>query len=128
VARQAEDHLARLSETASRFKGIGSAGGEFQTQLELAVLAIALKRRLIVIQAVEHAQMDETSLSHSSAHFTTTATTSANSSWVSPQCCAGSRLSSCLGAEAFDETSYSPPGKSMIFCGRHTDYVSSVIV
>ncbi len=43
-----------------KFKGIGTQGGEFQAQLELAVLAIALKRRVIVIQAVDHAQADTT--------------------------------------------------------------------
>jgi hypothetical protein len=49
-----------LDKLRERFKGIGTQGGEFQVQLELAVLAIALKRRVIVIQAVDHAQRDAT--------------------------------------------------------------------
>lgn len=40
------------------FPGISSAGGEFRTHLQLAGLAIALKRRVLVLQAVEHAQSD----------------------------------------------------------------------
>ena len=35
------------------------SGRRIQTELELAVLAIALKRRVIVIQAVDHAQLDK---------------------------------------------------------------------
>ena len=41
------------------FVGIGDDGGPFRTHLELAALAIALKRRVIVLQAVEHAQLAE---------------------------------------------------------------------
>jgi hypothetical protein len=40
------------------FPGIDGDGGTFRGQLELAALAVALKRRVIVLQAVEHAQMD----------------------------------------------------------------------
>ncbi|MEV6579163.1 hypothetical protein AB0M92_13535 [Streptomyces sp. NPDC051582] len=40
------------------FPGVDEAGGTFRTHLELAALAIALKRRVIVLQAVEHAQSD----------------------------------------------------------------------
>jgi hypothetical protein len=40
------------------FPGIDERGGSFRAHLELAALAIALKRRVIVLQAVEHAQMD----------------------------------------------------------------------
>ncbi len=40
------------------FPGIDDHGGKFRTHLELAALAIALKRRVIVLQAVEHAQTD----------------------------------------------------------------------
>ncbi|MEU9579682.1 hypothetical protein [Streptomyces chilikensis] len=43
---------------AKAFPGIDEEGGTFRTHLELAALAIALKRRVIVLQAVEHAQMD----------------------------------------------------------------------
>jgi hypothetical protein len=40
------------------FPGIDENGGRFRADLELATLAIALKRRVIVLQAVEHAQSD----------------------------------------------------------------------
>jgi hypothetical protein len=40
------------------FPGIDGDGGSFRGHLELAALAVALKRRVIVLQAVEHAQMD----------------------------------------------------------------------
>lgn len=40
------------------FPGIDEPGGEFRAHLELATLAIALKRRVIVLQAVEHSQSD----------------------------------------------------------------------
>jgi len=40
------------------FPGIDDHGGTFRCHLELAVLALALKRRVIVLQAVEHAQLN----------------------------------------------------------------------
>ncbi|MEO3788480.1 hypothetical protein ABGB12_34570 [Actinocorallia sp. B10E7] len=40
------------------FPGIDDHGGTFRTHLELASLAIALKRRVVILQAVEHAQSD----------------------------------------------------------------------
>jgi hypothetical protein len=40
------------------FPGIDGHGGTFRGHLELAALAVALKRRVIVLQAVEHAQTD----------------------------------------------------------------------
>jgi hypothetical protein len=40
------------------FPGVDDHGGTFRAHLELAALAIALKRRVIVLQAVEHAQGD----------------------------------------------------------------------
>jgi hypothetical protein len=43
------------------FPGINEAGGAFRAHLELARLAIALKRRVLVLQAVEHAQLEGTS-------------------------------------------------------------------
>ena len=49
-----------IKELEAAFPGISEEGGEFRTHLELARLAIALKRRIVVLQAVEHAQMDET--------------------------------------------------------------------
>ena len=53
------DGAVDLGKLRAKFKGIGTDGGDFQTHLELAVLAIALKRRVIVIQALDHAQLDE---------------------------------------------------------------------
>lgn len=47
--------VARLRKT---FDGIEEDGGVFRAHLQLAELAIALKKREIVLQAVEHAQMD----------------------------------------------------------------------
>lgn len=47
--------VAALQES---FRGIDEPGGEFRAHLELASLAIALKRRVIVLQAVEAAQSD----------------------------------------------------------------------
>lgn len=40
------------------FPGIDDHGGMFRGHIELAALAVALKRRVIVLQAVEHAQID----------------------------------------------------------------------
>ncbi|MGW1089203.1 hypothetical protein ACWD4L_23515 [Streptomyces sp. NPDC002596] len=40
------------------FPGVDDQGGRFRAHLELAALAIALKQRVIVLQAVEHAQND----------------------------------------------------------------------
>lgn len=40
------------------FPGIDGHGGTFRGHFELAALAVALKRRVIVLQAVEHAQID----------------------------------------------------------------------
>ena len=42
------------------FPGINEEGGAFRAHLELARLAIALKRRVLVLQAVEHAQLEGT--------------------------------------------------------------------
>ncbi|MFG3301878.1 hypothetical protein [Micromonospora chersina] len=42
------------------FPGINEEGGTFRAHVELARLAIALKRRVLVLQAVEHAQLVET--------------------------------------------------------------------
>lgn len=44
------------------FPGIDDQGGTFRAHLELAALALALKRRVIVLQAVEHAQNDPANL------------------------------------------------------------------
>ena len=48
--------LAKLREA---IPGIDEPHSEFYAHLELADLAIALKRRVLVLQAVEHAQQDE---------------------------------------------------------------------
>ncbi|WP_299534747.1 hypothetical protein [uncultured Streptomyces sp.] len=43
---------------AKAFPGVDEQGGTFRAHLELAALAIALKQRVVVLQAVEHAQSD----------------------------------------------------------------------
>ncbi len=45
-----------VGELARLFPGVDTREGVFHAHLELAALAIALKRRVIVLQAVEHAQ------------------------------------------------------------------------
>ncbi|MFD3355240.1 hypothetical protein [Streptomyces fradiae] len=47
-----------LGTLTASFPGVDDDGGAFRTHLELAALAIALKRRVAVLQAVEHAQSD----------------------------------------------------------------------
>ncbi|MFD7641800.1 hypothetical protein ACFV4P_14220 [Kitasatospora sp. NPDC059795] len=47
-----------LGTLTKAFPGVDDHGGTFRTHLELASLAIALKRRLVVLQAVEQAQSD----------------------------------------------------------------------
>lgn len=47
---------------ARSFPGVDDDGGVFRIHLELATLAIALKRRVVLLQAVEHAQMHPDSL------------------------------------------------------------------
>jgi hypothetical protein len=53
---------ARGSKNHRRARGVDEDGGTFRAHLELAALAIALKRRVIVLQAVEHAQTDSGNL------------------------------------------------------------------
>lgn len=48
-----------LDQLTKSFPGISEEGGAFRTHLEIARLAIALKRRILVLQAVEHAQQDK---------------------------------------------------------------------
>ncbi|WP_320065121.1 hypothetical protein [Micromonospora sp. RTGN7] len=48
-----------VGQLTKSFTGINGEGGEFRAHLELARLAIALKRRVLVLQAVEHAQLAE---------------------------------------------------------------------
>ena len=54
------DGAVTLDQLASAFPGIAGDGGEFRAHLELAALAIAFKRRVIVLQAVDHSQGDDT--------------------------------------------------------------------
>lgn len=54
------DGPVNLSELKKAFVGIDEEGGAFRAHLELARLAIALRRRVLVLQAVEHAQLDKT--------------------------------------------------------------------
>ncbi|MFC0505721.1 hypothetical protein [Micromonospora costi] len=49
-----------VSALTKSFPGINEEGGAFRAHLELARLAIALKRRVLVLQAVEHAQQEGT--------------------------------------------------------------------
>ncbi|WP_211592310.1 hypothetical protein [Microbispora sp. H10836] len=59
-----QDALAKLPDgpveldvLAKAIPGVNEEGGAFRAHLELARLAIALKRRVLVLQAVEHAQL-----------------------------------------------------------------------
>lgn len=47
-----------IGQLEEAFPGLEEDGGEFRAQLELAALAIALRRRVVVLQAVEHSQSD----------------------------------------------------------------------
>ena len=47
-----------VSELEASFPGVSEHGGTFRTHLELAALAIALKRRVIILQGVEAGQSD----------------------------------------------------------------------
>ncbi len=58
LAKMADDKPVELGTLTKTFPGIDEPGGEFRAHLELAALAIALKRRVVILQAVEHAQMD----------------------------------------------------------------------
>jgi hypothetical protein len=58
LAEMADNKPVELGTLTRTFPGIDERGGEFRAHLELAALAIALKRRVIILQAVEHAQMD----------------------------------------------------------------------
>lgn len=52
------DGPVEVSALTKSFPGINEEGGAFRAHLEIARLAIALKRRVLVLQAVEHAQHD----------------------------------------------------------------------
>lgn len=57
--RLPEGEAVELGTLTKSFPGIDDHGGTFRAHLELASLAIALKRRVVVLQAVEHAQSDD---------------------------------------------------------------------
>lgn len=52
------DGSVEIGALAKAFPGIEEEGGAFRAHLEIARLAIALKRRVLVLQAVEHAQLE----------------------------------------------------------------------
>ncbi len=54
-----EDDHVDVWELEAAFPGIASAGGEFRAHLEMAALAVALKRRVIVLQGVEAGQGEQ---------------------------------------------------------------------
>ncbi|MEU6244579.1 hypothetical protein [Streptomyces sp. NPDC047024] len=54
--RLPESNAVELDTLTKSFPGVDDHGGAFRTHLELASLAIALMRRVVVLQAVEHAQ------------------------------------------------------------------------
>lgn len=51
-----EGKAVEIDALTEAFPGIDESGGVFRAHLELASLAVALKRRVIILQAVEHAQ------------------------------------------------------------------------
>ncbi|MFE3081923.1 hypothetical protein ACFXGM_00365 [Streptomyces albidoflavus] len=56
--RLPEGEAVELGTLTKSFPGIDDDGGTFRTHLELASLAVALMRRVVVLQAVEHAQSE----------------------------------------------------------------------
>ena len=58
LAKMADNKPVELGTLTRTFPGIDERGGNFRAHLELTALAIALKRRVIILQAVEHAQKD----------------------------------------------------------------------
>ena len=54
-----KDGHVDVAELEEAFPGIATDGGEFRAHLEMAALAVALKRRVIVLQGVEAGQGDE---------------------------------------------------------------------
>lgn len=57
-----EGQAVEISTLTKSFPGVDDHGGRFRTHLEIAALAIALKQRVIVLQAVEHAQSEPDNL------------------------------------------------------------------
>ncbi|CAM5729069.1 putative protein OS=Streptomyces tendae OX=1932 GN=GUR47_02025 PE=4 SV=1 [Streptomyces tendae] len=62
TGQAAQGQAVDLGTLTKTFPGIDDHGGIFRTHLELATLAIALKRRVVVLQAVEHATADPDNL------------------------------------------------------------------
>ncbi|MEI5527955.1 hypothetical protein WB401_35685 [Streptomyces brasiliscabiei] len=56
--RVPDGEAVELGTLTKSFPGVDDHGGMFRAHLELASLAIALKRRVVVLQAVEHAQSE----------------------------------------------------------------------
>ncbi|WP_338855262.1 hypothetical protein WDY80_11820 [Gordonia hongkongensis] len=54
-----ESEKVELNKLVSAIPGLEAADSEFYVHVELAQLAIAMKRRVVVLQAVEHAQLSE---------------------------------------------------------------------
>ncbi|MCD0485004.1 hypothetical protein LO771_22120 [Streptacidiphilus sp. ASG 303] len=54
--RLPEGEAVELGTLTKSFPGVDDHGGAFRTHIELASLAIALMRRVVILQAVEHAQ------------------------------------------------------------------------
>ncbi|MEV0786368.1 hypothetical protein AB0I52_26100 [Streptomyces sp. NPDC050423] len=57
-----EGRAVEITTLTKSFPGVDDHGGRFRTHLEIAALAIALKQRVIVLQAVEHAQSEPDNL------------------------------------------------------------------
>ncbi len=53
------DNGVEAADLEAAFPGVTNDGGEFRVHLELAALAIALKRRVVVLQGVEAGQSDQ---------------------------------------------------------------------
>ncbi|NEC10205.1 hypothetical protein [Streptomyces sp. SID7909] len=62
LAKLPEGKPVDIGTLTKSFPGIDDLGGTFHAHLGLASLAIALKRRVVVLQAVEHAQSDPDNL------------------------------------------------------------------
>lgn len=57
-----DGEAVEIGTLAKSFPDLDDQGGTFRAHLELAALAIALKQRVIILQAVEHAQSDPANL------------------------------------------------------------------
>ncbi|MEV0750078.1 MULTISPECIES: hypothetical protein [unclassified Streptomyces] len=57
-----DGEAVEIGTLAKSFPGLDDQGGTFRAHLELAALAVALKQRVIILQAVEHAQSDPANL------------------------------------------------------------------